>query len=76
MAELTGLEPAASGVTGQRSNRLNYNSKKAVLGRGEMAELTGLEPAASGVTGQRSNRLNYNSKNPDPIQHSQTSKRT
>ena len=25
MAGLTGLEPAASGVTGRRSNQLNYN---------------------------------------------------
>lgn len=29
MAELTGLEPATSAVTGQRSNQLSYNSKKA-----------------------------------------------
>ncbi|MDQ1343947.1 MAG: hypothetical protein QG650_667 [Patescibacteria group bacterium] len=27
MAELTGLEPATSAVTGQRSNQLSYNSK-------------------------------------------------
>ncbi len=26
MAERTGLEPATSGVTGRRSNRLNYRS--------------------------------------------------
>ena len=26
MAELTGLEPATSAVTGQRSNQLSYNS--------------------------------------------------
>ncbi len=26
MAELTGLEPAASGVTGRRYNQLNYSS--------------------------------------------------
>ena len=28
MAELTGLEPATSAVTGQRSNQLSYNSKR------------------------------------------------
>ncbi len=28
MAGLTGLEPAASGVTGRRSNQLNYNPMK------------------------------------------------
>ncbi len=27
MAERTGLEPAASGVTGRRYNQLNYHSK-------------------------------------------------
>jgi hypothetical protein len=27
LAELTGLEPATSAVTGQRSNQLSYNSK-------------------------------------------------
>jgi hypothetical protein len=26
LAELTGLEPATSAVTGQRSNQLSYNS--------------------------------------------------
>ena len=26
LAELTGLEPAASGVTGRRYNQLNYSS--------------------------------------------------
>ena len=28
MAGSTGLEPAASGVTGRRSNQLNYDPKK------------------------------------------------
>ena len=31
MAELTGLEPAASAVTGQRSNQLSYSSKCNVI---------------------------------------------
>ncbi len=39
MAERTGLEPAASGVTGRRYNRLNYHSAKMMVGG------TGLEPA-------------------------------
>jgi hypothetical protein len=32
MAKLTGLEPAASGVTGRRSNQLSYNSNLWCLG--------------------------------------------
>ncbi len=40
MAERTGLEPAASGVTGRRYNRLNYHSAKMMMVGG-----TGLEPA-------------------------------
>ncbi len=48
MAGSTGLEPAASCVTGRRSKVL-----------GKMAGSTGLEPAASCVTGRRSNQLNY-----------------
>ncbi len=30
MAGVTGLEPAASGVTGQRSNRLSYTPRREV----------------------------------------------
>ena len=42
LAERTGLEPAASGVTGRRYNQLNYRSKFSV---GE----AGFEPATSAV---------------------------
>ena len=31
LAELTGLEPATSAVTGQRSNQLSYNSSEKVV---------------------------------------------
>ena len=34
MAERTGLEPAASGVTGRRYNRLNYRSVEAFAEKG------------------------------------------
>ena len=30
MARVTGLEPAASGVTGRRSNQLSYTRKRAI----------------------------------------------
>ena len=47
MAGATGLEPAASGVTGRRYNQLNYHpiSKKLPDGMGG----AGLEPATAGV---------------------------
>ena len=32
MAGLTGLEPATSGVTGQRSDQLSYSPKPTLLG--------------------------------------------
>ena len=69
VAGLTGLEPAASGVTGRRSNQLNNPrvcdlrfSRRRMGTRGveQKRVATGLEPAASGVTGRRSNQLNYN----------------
>ena len=31
MAELAGLEPVTSAVTGQRSNQLSYSSKKVIF---------------------------------------------
>ena len=46
MAGTTGLEPAASAVTGQRSNQLNY--VPAVCGySSRMVGSAGLEPATS-----------------------------
>ena len=36
MAGSTGLEPAASAVTGQRSNQLNYDPNTAMLAIGEL----------------------------------------
>ena len=65
LAGRTGLEPAASGVTGRRYNRLNYRPKNDISDyvkqrrKEKVAGRTGLEPAASGVTGRRYNRLNY-----------------
>lgn len=44
MAEPTGLEPAASGVTGRRYNQLNYGSALVFVVGG-----TGLEPVALGL---------------------------
>ena len=42
MAGATGLEPAASGVTGRRYNQLNYAPAKVVLvSRGEYSEAPG-----------------------------------
>ena len=37
MAGVTGLEPAASGVTGQRSNQLSYTPKR-INKRGALSE--------------------------------------
>ena len=41
MADRTGLEPATSGVTGQRSNQLNYDPQN--MGA------TGFEPVTSSL---------------------------
>ena len=43
MAEPTGFEPAASGVTGRRYNQLNYGSALCLVGG------TGLEPVTPGL---------------------------
>ena len=41
MAGVTGLEPAASGVTGQRSNQLSY-TPETLLGAANIKMLTSL----------------------------------
>ena len=45
LAERTGLEPAASGVTGRRYNQLNYRSRIVQLSVGE----AGFEPATTAL---------------------------
>ena len=45
LAERTGLEPAASGVTGRRYNRLNYRSRTSVFNVGG----AGFEPATTAL---------------------------
>jgi hypothetical protein len=45
LAGSTGLEPAASGVTGRRSNQLNYDPVNDRLSMGG----AGFEPATAGV---------------------------
>ena len=45
MAGSTGLEPAASAVTGRRSNQLNYDPKLRKVNMGG----TGFEPVTAGV---------------------------
>jgi hypothetical protein len=58
MAGWTGLEPAASGVTGRRSNQLNYHPdlwslarqpKRALVTARRLVGGTGLEPVTPGV---------------------------
>ena len=62
LAGSTGLEPAASGVTGRRSNQLNYDPKELTIPRKKDEGLpssfflrpflmggTGLEPVTPGV---------------------------
>jgi hypothetical protein len=41
MAGTTGLEPAASAVTGQRSNQLNYVPARFFEGLAETLDITG-----------------------------------
>ena len=54
VAGSTGLEPAASGVTGRRSNQLNYHPKEWLASRNSRSERrlvggAGFEPATAGV---------------------------
>ena len=75
MAKLTGLEPAASGVTGRRPNQLSYNSLYHQKKRGDLSCVTGSTSGATGMKGSggalqgrqghrqvaRPNQLSYNS---------------
>ncbi len=47
MAGSTGLEPATSGVTGRRSNQLNYDPARSLLTI--LVGGTGIEPVTAGV---------------------------
>lgn len=52
MAELTGLEPATSHVTGERSNQLSYNSANQIVKSSFLSNLVGaegLEPPTSSL---------------------------
>jgi hypothetical protein len=49
LAGSTGLEPAASGVTGRRSNQLNYDPNLTIASRRSVVGGAGLEPATAGV---------------------------
>ena len=49
MAGSTGLEPAASGVTGRRYNRLNYDPARTVLTDVFLVGETGIEPVTSSL---------------------------
>ena len=48
MAGVTGLEPAASGVTGRRSNRLSYTPLRAVFGQRRQRACTAWDSASQG----------------------------
>ena len=68
LAGATGIEPATSGVTGRRSNRLNYAPSffhpSFIISKILYKNQT-LQPSRESISG-RSNRLNYapNFKNP------------
>jgi hypothetical protein len=48
MAGVTGLEPAASGVTGRRSNRLSYTPLRAVFGQRRQRACTAWDSPSQG----------------------------
>src|SRR5690606_22252591 len=51
VAGSTGLEPAASGVTGRRSNQLNYDPKLRVRPASRLPALRGIVPDTRSPTG-------------------------
>jgi hypothetical protein len=55
VAGVTGLEPAASGVTGRRSNQLSYTPYRAVTTAG--GELQHVRPWILGVKAARVKRI-------------------
>ncbi len=69
MVELTGIEPATSGVQNRRSPNLSYSPKNWLPGFLRMFNpnfqdyylvgLSGLEPLTSRLSGVRSNQLSY-----------------
>jgi hypothetical protein len=56
MAERTGLEPATSAVTGQRSNQLNYRST--VMAGPQEHAFSNLPRLGSGILGEKSETRN------------------
>jgi hypothetical protein len=55
LAGSTGLEPAASGVTGRRSNQLNYDPEKLTIYNDERRNVPSIHPVNSEWAVQGSN---------------------